>query len=150
MKLVKWTIFFSNFLAFLQCLNFIVCNNRVRESGNEEMLKDKWLKKWNRHLCFLGQFNDYDYTKWSQNHPKVAFEFSCYFTTLSDAKISHENKNAPWHGLRTSREEIVFTAQPKIHSHSQIFRYGQSIFIVCHIGRNFQIPLLGVRSRWIR
>ena len=32
------------------------------------------------------------------------------------------------HGLRTPREEIAFTAPPKIHSHSQIFRYGRSIF----------------------
>ena len=33
-----------------------------------------------------------------------------------------------WHGLRTPREEIAFTARPKIQSQSQIFRYGQSIF----------------------
>ena len=26
------------------------------------------------------------------------------------------------------REEMAFTARPKIHSHSQIFRYGRSIF----------------------
>ena len=32
------------------------------------------------------------------------------------------------HGLRTPREEKAFTARPKIHSHSQIFRYGRSIF----------------------
>ena len=32
------------------------------------------------------------------------------------------------HGLRTPREEKAFTAWPKIHSHSQIFRYGRSIF----------------------
>ena len=32
------------------------------------------------------------------------------------------------HGLRTPGEEIAFTARPKIHSHSQIFRYGRSIF----------------------
>ena len=32
------------------------------------------------------------------------------------------------HGLRTPREEITFTARPKIHSHSQIYRYGRSIF----------------------
>ena len=31
------------------------------------------------------------------------------------------------HGLRTPREEIAFTARPKIQSESQIFRYGQSI-----------------------
>ena len=36
------------------------------------------------------------------------------------------------HGLRTPREEIAFTARPKIHSHSQIFGYGQSIFCLPH------------------
>ena len=36
------------------------------------------------------------------------------------------------HGLRTSREEIAFTAQPKIQSQSQIFRYGRSIFCLPH------------------
>ena len=36
------------------------------------------------------------------------------------------------HGLRTPREEMAFTAQPKIHSHSQIFRYGRSIFCLPH------------------
>ena len=33
---------------------------------------------------------------------------------------------------RTTDEEIAFTACPKIHSHSQIFRYGQSIFCLPH------------------
>ena len=33
------------------------------------------------------------------------------------------------HGLRTPRQEIAFTEErPKIHSHSQISRYGRSIF----------------------
>ena len=36
------------------------------------------------------------------------------------------------HGLRTPREEIAFTARPKIHSHSQIFRYGRSMFCLPH------------------
>ena len=36
------------------------------------------------------------------------------------------------HGLRTSSEEIASTAQPKIHSHSQMFRYGGSIFCLPH------------------
>ena len=36
------------------------------------------------------------------------------------------------HGLRTHGEEIAFTAWPKINSHSQIFRYGQSIFCQSH------------------
>ena len=36
------------------------------------------------------------------------------------------------HGLRTPGEEIALTARPKIHSHSQIFRYGRSIFCLPH------------------
>ena len=40
--------------------------------------------------------------------------------------------NSTKHGLRKSREEIAFTARPKIKSQSQIFRYGQSIFCLPH------------------
>ena len=41
--------------------------------------------------------------------------------------------NITYHELRTlPREEIAFTARPKIHSHSQIFRYSQSIFCLPH------------------
>ena len=36
------------------------------------------------------------------------------------------------HGLRTPREEVAFTSRPKIHSHSQIFRYGGSTFCLPH------------------
>ena len=36
------------------------------------------------------------------------------------------------YGLRTPGEEIAFTARPKIHSHSQIFRYSRSIFYLPH------------------
>ena len=36
------------------------------------------------------------------------------------------------HGLRTPGEEIAFTARPKIHSNSQIFRYSRSIFCLPH------------------
>ena len=37
-----------------------------------------------------------------------------------------------YHRLRTPREEIAFTAWPKIHSHCQIFRYGRSTFCLPH------------------
>ena len=33
---------------------------------------------------------------------------------------------------RTPREEIAFSARQKIHSHSQIFRYGRCIFCLPH------------------
>ena len=36
------------------------------------------------------------------------------------------------HGLRTPREEIAFTAKPKIKSQFQIFRYGRNIFCLPH------------------
>ena len=35
-----------------------------------------------------------------------------------------------WHGLRTPRKEIALTEWPKIPSHSQIFRYGKSLFFL--------------------
>ena len=50
-------------------------------------------------------------------------------------KLNRDNKYVvDWsdHGLRTTRDEIAFTARPKIHSHSQIFRYGRSIFCLPH------------------
>jgi hypothetical protein len=37
------------------------------------------------------------------------------------------------HGLRMPGEEIAFTARPKINSHSQIIRYGQSKFCLSHM-----------------
>ena len=36
------------------------------------------------------------------------------------------------HGIRRPREEIVLTEWPKIHFHSQIFKYGRSIFCLLH------------------
>jgi hypothetical protein len=61
----------------------------------------------------------------------VSWEKFCYL--IVDAHI--ENVSSPVgnsHGLRTPREEIAFTARPRIHSHSQIFRYGGSIFCLPH------------------
>ena len=55
-----------------------------------------------------------------------AFVRSVRRRTVDVAEISRG------HGLRTPREEIAFTARPKIHSHSQIFRYGGSIFCLPH------------------
>ena len=56
----------------------------------------------------------------------------CYARYINQQTSHHLPRGAPYymnmHGLRTPREEIAFTARPKIHSHSQIFRYGRSIF----------------------
>ena len=54
------------------------------------------------------------------------------------------------HGLRTPREEIAFTARPKIQSQSKIFWYGQSIFCLPHRPNFSHMPSLGVRSPWAR
>ena len=51
------------------------------------------------------------------------------------------------HGLRTPREEIAFTARPKIHSHSQIFRYGGSIFCLPH--RPIFSEILDLCLHWV-
>ena len=64
--------------------------------------------------------------------------FRANISTLSKCRILLRNHSVrassihSAHGLRTPREEITFTAWPKIHSHSQIFRYGQNIFCLPH------------------
>ena len=54
------------------------------------------------------------------------------------------------HGLWTPREEIAFTARPKIQSQSQIFRYSRSIFCLPHRPNFSDIfdLCLYVRSPW--
>ena len=52
-------------------------------------------------------------------------------------KLSQNNVNLSKlfdykHKLKTPSEKIAFTVWPKIHSHSQIFRYGRSIFCLPH------------------
>ena len=46
--------------------------------------------------------------------------------------VVQRTRNIWNHRLRTPREEIAFTARPKIQSQSQIFRYGRSIFCLPH------------------
>ena len=50
---------------------------------------------------------------------------------FNEKKIEKDSDNF-WHGLRTPRQEIAFTARPKIQSQSQIFRYGGSTFCLPH------------------
>ena len=66
-------------------------------------------------------------------HKNVAFIWD-FFNKVLNFFSSHNDRwkyVASSHGLRTPRDELVFTAQPKINSHSQIFRYDQSIFFPC-------------------
>ena len=54
-------------------------------------------------------------------HEQVNIVHSLNFANVHKVKCSK-------HGLRTPREEIAFTARPKIHSHSQTFRF-KHIFV---------------------
>ena len=56
------------------------------------------------------------------------------------------------HGLRPPREEIAFTARPKIHSHSQIFRSKHILSITSanYFRYLWFMPSLGVRSPWFK
>ena len=63
----------------------------------------------------------------------LKMEFNNFNRVLSESTFLTVGKcytvtNGRSHGLWTPGEEITFTAQPNIHSHSQIFRYDQSIF----------------------
>jgi hypothetical protein len=74
-----------------------------------------------------------------ENSPVFLFSFSfgppyemkkihTHTANTNHCLLFSEFCNHAVHGLRTPREEKAFTARPKIHSHSQIFRYSQSIF----------------------
>ena len=56
---------------------------------------------------------------------------------LAEFQLQSMNGLCIVHGLGMPSEEIAFTAQPKIKSQSQIFRYGEAYF-VCYIGPNFR------------
>ena len=51
---------------------------------------------------------------------------------IENRYVSLASRHTFTHGLRTPGEEIAFTERSKIHSQSQIFRYGQSIFCLLH------------------
>ena len=72
---------------------------------------------------------------------QIVWGYPCYFELLFRINeiiiISEQRNYCPpryimLHGLRTPRDEIAFTARPKIQSQSQIFRYGGSIFCLPH------------------
>ena len=69
----------------------------------------------------------------SNNYQDHTFEHVLLVIPNSSCHRPSKNKfDGFCHGLRTPREEIAFTARPKIHSQSQIFRYGWSIFCLPH------------------
>ena len=57
---------------------------------------------------------------------------NCYLSGILVTSLSTLIPNDSIHGLRTSGEEIAVTVRPKIHFHSQIFRYSRSIFCLPH------------------
>ena len=82
-----------------------------------EGINQRYLKSWADvadKICFGRTW------KWMILHHRKHSNFPLAVFTEFDIGLDH--------GLRTLREEKAFTARPKIHSHSQIFRYGRSIF----------------------
>ena len=63
---------------------------------------------------------------WKLFQPNAIVEESNYWSFFLLALVMSK------HGLRTPREEIAFTARPKIHSQSQILGTAKAYF-VCHI-----------------
>ena len=57
------------------------------------------------------------------------FFFQLYLLRSFRSKV---RMNGQTHELPSPREEIAFTARPKIQSKTQIFRYGRSIFCLTH------------------
>ena len=70
-------------------------------------------------LWIVKHINSTPFTKWTE---RAGVMLQSIYPT----------NNSSTHGLRTPREKIAFTKRPKIHSHFQFFRYGQSIFCMSH------------------
>ena len=68
----------------------------------------------------------------SQNMGSLCQQSFSLVPIFQGSNFLSEESHQPRHGLRTPREEIAFTARPKIQSQSQIFRYGRSIFCLPH------------------
>ena len=81
--------------------------------------------------------------------PKSERKFILLRVSIFKTLVStfYQDQNILHHGLRTPREEIAFTARPKIHSHSQIFRYGGSIFWLPH--RPIFSDILDLCLHWV-
>ena len=73
--------------------------------------------------------------------------FANSITMQREREVHPKQRLIKYHGLRTPREEIAFTARPKIHSHSQIFRYGGSIFCLPH--RPIFSDILDLCLHWV-
>ena len=78
------------------------------------------------HLLFWAQHA----VQKSSSHFEHLWPFALSPEEVQEVKL--HSLHVWMHGLRTPREEIAFTEWPKIHSHSQIFKYGQSIFCLPH------------------
>ena len=140
---------------------YIVHTSAIAETSSTNNFILSWNQFKGAFLHFLILWTDKTYKLWSCsiNYMNIEYGFFCsqlkksFFCKKKDVKdglhldmkrkqnqcrvIQMICKSLMYflhfiHGLRTPREEITFTARPKIHSHSQIFRYGGSIFCLPH------------------
>ena len=77
-------------------------------------------------------FNHQNKLEPNYNKSKYLWPWACFFCSLLEGVCNILFFKFFEHGLRTPREEIDFTARPRIQSQSQIFRYGGSIFCLPH------------------
>ena len=90
---------------------------------------------WSQYINVRKLFKGGNYL---QKYGKLMGMHKIFWLFRSKALWKGKKKKKIKHGLKTPREEIAFTARPKIHSHSQIFSYGWSILSLPH-QPNFQV-----------
>ena len=101
--------------------NWIVDRSTARDFM---VIKDKSLYL----LRFLWLYNDVSWQIIKLTFSKTHKYFpSNLINIIKQSPFSLHTRN-----YRPPSEEIIFTARPKINSHSQIFRYGRRIFCLPH------------------
>ena len=127
------------------------CPLSVGQKAKEEKPKSlEWqgtnrnrLKNWCARLCPM-QVASRDLLAWDET-PFFKKAIGTIQDFLFGLRVKPDGCYLFFHGLRTPREEITFTSQPKIQS--QIFRYGRSIFCLPH-RPNFS-DIFDLCSHWV-
>ena len=123
------------FQDLLWCLYYLIFNPNLEELMNwrifywsyAQMFLTQLFWNSNTYLSLVSKKNLKNFCKGSVwNSPLIHKCLNEFIIILCYVHFVYK------HGLWTPREEIAFTARPKIQSQSQIFRYGRSIFCLPH------------------
>ena len=109
--------------------------------------EDFWIW-WGQSLNFTENigisFGSNKWLKWTTVISQIPISSSCVLSqdqwNIRDGWDFSQSSFNCYHRLRMPKEELAFTTRPKIHTHSQIFRYGRTIFCLQYQTNFWPLP----------